>query len=105
MRPLGSTVFELLIVVALTTLAEPLLTRSRYPGCVIAVLVLTPVFLVVSNVTTGLAAAARPAHPFTHLIVAAAGQRVRGGRRGSARDRPEAASRAATARPLVEVTT
>ena len=29
-RPLGSSVFELLIAVALVTVAEPLLSRSRY---------------------------------------------------------------------------
>jgi len=54
LRPLGSSVFELLGVVALATLAEPVLSRSRYPGCVIATFVLTPVFLVISDATTGL---------------------------------------------------
>jgi rod shape-determining protein MreD len=71
LRPLGSSMFELLIAVALTTLAEPLLARSRYPGCVLAVLVLTPVFLVVSNVTTELLQPPTPPiHP-TSLIFAA----------------------------------
>jgi cell shape-determining protein MreD len=71
MRPLGSSVFELLIAVALTALAEPLLSRSRYPGCVLAVLVLTPIFLVISDVTTGLLRPPAPPLQFTHLIIAA----------------------------------
>ena len=71
MRPLGSGVFELLIAVALTTLAQPLLSRSRYPGCVLAVLVLTPIFLVISDVTTGLLRPPAPPIQFTHLIIAA----------------------------------
>jgi rod shape-determining protein MreD len=71
LRPLGSSVFVLLIAVALAALAQPLLSRSRYPGCVIAVLVLTPVFLVISDVTTGLLQPpAPPIHP-TSLLVAA----------------------------------
>ena len=71
MRPLGSSVFELLIAVALTTIAEPLLSRSRYPGCVLAVLVLTPIFLVISDVTTGLLRPPAPPLQFSHLIIAA----------------------------------
>jgi cell shape-determining protein MreD len=71
MRPLGSSVFELLIAVALAAVAEPLLSRSRYPGCVIAVLVVTPVFLVVSDVTTGLLQPPAPSLRLTSLFVAA----------------------------------
>ena len=71
MRPLGSSVFELLIAVALTTIAEPLLSRSRYPGCVLAVLILTPIFLVISDVTTGLLRPPAPPLQFSHLIIAA----------------------------------
>ena len=71
MRPLGSGVFELLIAVALTTLAQPLLSRSRYPGCVLAALILTPIFLVISDVTTGLLRPPAPPIQFTHLIIAA----------------------------------
>jgi rod shape-determining protein MreD len=70
-RPLGSSVFELLIVVALATVAEPLLSRSRYIGCVIAVLALTPVFLIVSEVTTGLLRPPAPPLHLTNLIAAA----------------------------------
>ena len=71
MRPLGSSVFELLIAVALPTIAEPLLSRSRYPGCVLAVLILTPIFLVISDVTTGLLRPPAPPLQFSHLIIAA----------------------------------
>jgi rod shape-determining protein MreD len=71
MRPLGSSVFELLVVVGLATLAEPLLSRARYVGCVIAAAVLTPVFLVISDVTTALLQpSASPLH-LTDLIIAA----------------------------------
>jgi len=71
MRPLGSSVFELLVVVGLATVAEPLLSRSRYMGCVIATAVLTPVFLVISDVTTALLQpSASPLH-LTDLIIAA----------------------------------
>jgi cell shape-determining protein MreD len=70
LRPLGSTVFELLGVVALATLAQPLLSRSRYPGCVAATLLLTPVFLVVSDVTTGLLRPPAPPLSLTDLVVA-----------------------------------
>jgi cell shape-determining protein MreD len=71
LRPLGSSVFELLLAVALTALAEPLLSRSRYPGCVIAVLVLTPFFLVISDVTSGLLRPPAPPLLLTNLIAAA----------------------------------
>jgi len=71
LRPLGSSVFDLLIAVGLTALAEPLLSRSRYVGCVIAVFVVTPIFLVISDVTTGLLTAPAPSLVLTNLIAAA----------------------------------
>jgi rod shape-determining protein MreD len=71
MRPLGSSVFVLLIVVALVTIAEPLLSRSRYPGCVIAVFISTPIFLVISDVTIGLLRPPAPELRLTDLIAAA----------------------------------
>ena len=71
MRPLGSSVFELLIAVALVTVAEPLLSRSRYLGCVAAVFVVTPVFLVVSDVTTGLLRTSAPPLHLTSLLAGA----------------------------------
>jgi cell shape-determining protein MreD len=71
MRPLGSSVFEMLIVVALAAVAEPLVSRSRYPGCVIAVAALTPVFLVISDMTTGLLSPPAPPIQMTNRIAAA----------------------------------
>jgi cell shape-determining protein MreD len=68
MRPLGSSVFELLIAVALTAVAEPLLGRSRYFGCVAAVFVVSPVFLLVSDVTTGLLRSSAPPLQLTSLL-------------------------------------
>ena len=70
-RPLGASVFELLIAVALTTVAEPLLSRSRYLGCVVAVFVITPIFLVISDVTTGLLRPPSPPLTLTTLVLAA----------------------------------
>jgi rod shape-determining protein MreD len=71
MRPLGASIFELLIAVALATLAEPLLSRSRYIGCVIAVFVITPIFLVISDVTTGLLRPPTPPLPVTTILASA----------------------------------
>ena len=70
LRPLGSSVFELLAVVALATLSDPILSRSRYPGCILATLVLTPVFLVLADVTTGLLRPPAPPLSLTNLVVA-----------------------------------
>jgi cell shape-determining protein MreD len=70
-RPLGSSVFELLIAVALAALAAPLLSRSRYPGCVVAVLVVAPIILVISDVTTGLLKPPAPPLRLTDLVAAA----------------------------------
>jgi cell shape-determining protein MreD len=75
-RPLGATVFELLIAVALTTVAEPLLSRSRYLGCVIAVAAITPIFLVISDVTTGLLRPPTPPLSLTTLVVASVANAV-----------------------------
>jgi rod shape-determining protein MreD len=54
MRPLGAGPFALLIPVALTEVASPLLSRVRYPGILAAVAVLTPIYVSVSAVLTGL---------------------------------------------------
>ncbi len=64
LRPLGSTVFALLIAVALVMATQPLLLRSRYAGCIAATLAVTPMFLIVSNITTGLL---HPPAPSLHL--------------------------------------
>ena len=71
MRPLGSTVFDLLIVMAVTDLAVPVLSRSRYPGAIGGAFLLTPVFLLISNVVTGLLSPPAPPVHFTSLLAAA----------------------------------
>ena len=70
MRPLGSSVFELLIAVALVMVTEPLLSRSRYAGCVIATLFVTPIFLIISDITTGLLRSSAPPLHVTTLVAA-----------------------------------
>jgi rod shape-determining protein MreD len=72
MRPLGSTVFVMLVAVAITTVAEPLLSRSRYAGCVIACVVVTPIYMVLADVTTGLLQTASPSLHLTTLIAGSA---------------------------------
>jgi len=70
MRPLGSSVFVLLVAVALVMVSEPLLSRSRYAGCVIATLFVTPIFLFVSDITTGLLRTSAPPLHLTGLVAA-----------------------------------
>ena len=71
LRPLGATVFELLVAVGLTTVAAPLLSRSRYVGCIVAVFVITPLFLVISDATTGLLRPPAPPLQVSSLAAAA----------------------------------
>ncbi len=71
LRPLGSTVFVLLVVVGLTDLSVPLLSRARYPGCVGAVFVLTPIYLVVADMVAALLQPPAPTLQVSSLIVAA----------------------------------
>jgi cell shape-determining protein MreD len=70
MRPLGSSVFELLIAVALVMVSEPLLSRSRYAGCILATLFVTPVFMIISDITTGLLRSTAPPLHLTGLVIA-----------------------------------
>ncbi len=70
MRPLGSSVFELLLAVALVMVTEPLLSRSRYAGCVLATLFVTPIFLIISDITTGLLRSSAPPVQLTGLVAA-----------------------------------
>jgi rod shape-determining protein MreD len=70
MRPLGSSVFVLLVAVAVVMVSEPLLSRSRYAGCVIATLFVTPIFLIVSDITTGLLRSSAPPLHLTGLVAA-----------------------------------
>ena len=71
MRPLGTTVFALLVVVAIADVTVPLLARARYPGCIGAAAVLTPVFLIISVVLTGLLRPPAPSIGLGSLIVSA----------------------------------
>jgi hypothetical protein len=50
--------------------SEPLLSRSRYAGCVIATLFVTPIFLIVSDITTGLLRSSAPPLHLTGLVAA-----------------------------------
>jgi hypothetical protein len=70
---LGTTVFGLLIVVAIADIAVPLLSRARYPGCVGATAALTPVYLIISIVLTSLLRPPAPSLQLGGLIVAALG--------------------------------
>jgi rod shape-determining protein MreD len=71
LRPLGSTVFELLVVVGVTDLSVPLLSRARYPGCIGAVFVLTPIYLVVSDMVSALLQPPAPTLHLDSLVIAA----------------------------------
>jgi rod shape-determining protein MreD len=70
-RPLGTTVFALLIVVALAELTVPFVSRTRYPGCIGVAAVLTPVFLLISIILTTLLRPPPPSLQLGSLIVAA----------------------------------
>ena len=63
-RPLGSTVFGLLVVVGLTAAIEPMLIRARFASPLVGIAVFTPVFIVLTTVTAGLL---RPPAPALHL--------------------------------------
>jgi rod shape-determining protein MreD len=70
-RPLGSNVFGLLVVVGLAAAVSPFLARVRFASPLVGVALFTPVFIVLSTVTSGLL---RPPAPHLHLsnIAAAA---------------------------------
>jgi rod shape-determining protein MreD len=70
LRPLGSTIFGLLMVVAATDLATPILSRARYPGCIAAALALTPMYLILADVATALIRPPAPTLQFTNLVIA-----------------------------------
>ncbi len=71
LRPIGSTIFELLVVVGFTDLSVPLLARARYPGCIGAVFVLTPVYLVVADMVSALLQPPAPTLHVSSLVIAA----------------------------------
>ncbi len=68
-RPLGTTVFGLLLAVGLTAATSPALARIRVASALVGVAIATPVFIVVTTVTTGLL---RPPAPSFHLSNVAA---------------------------------
>lgn len=70
LRPLGSTVFELLIVVGVTDITVPLVSRARYPGCIALSAILTPVYLVVADSVAALLSPPAPTLHISSLIVA-----------------------------------
>jgi rod shape-determining protein MreD len=72
-RPLGSTVFGLLVVVGLATAISPILARIRFASPLVGVIVFTPVFIVLSSVTIGLL---RPPAPQLHVSNMAAAMLV-----------------------------
>jgi len=71
LRPLGSTVFELLVVVGMAEAAVPFLSRARYPGCIAASAVLTIVYMVVADMVAALLAPPAPTLHVSSLIIAA----------------------------------
>jgi rod shape-determining protein MreD len=71
LRPLGSTVFELLVVVGATDISVPIMSRARYPGCIVAVLILTPIYLVISDIVAVLLQPPAPTLRISSLIIAA----------------------------------
>lgn len=54
LRPLGSTVFGLLVVVGLAAAISPILARIRFASPLVGIIIFTPVFIVLSTVTIGL---------------------------------------------------
>jgi len=71
MRPLGSTVFALLVVVGSASLLGRLLLNIRPFDTVVSVLVLTPIYLVVVDMSTMLLRPPAPAVRLTDLAAAA----------------------------------
>ncbi len=70
LRPLGSTVFGLLVVVGLAAAINPILVRIRFASPLVAVIVFTPVFIVLSTVTAGLLRPPAPALRLSYLAAA-----------------------------------
>jgi rod shape-determining protein MreD len=63
-RPLGTTVFGLLLVVGLAAALSPFLARIRLASPILGIIVFTPLFIVVTGVATGLL---RPPGPSLRL--------------------------------------
>lgn len=73
LRPLGSTVFGLLVVVGFAAAISPILARIRFASPLVGIIVFTPVFIVLSTVTTGLL---RPPAPSLRVSYVAAAMLV-----------------------------
>jgi rod shape-determining protein MreD len=69
-RPLGSTVFGLLVVVGLAAAVSPFLTRIRFASPLVGVVLFTPVFIVISTVATGLLKPPAPALRVSNMAAA-----------------------------------
>jgi rod shape-determining protein MreD len=69
-RPLGSTVFGLLVVVGLTSAVSPFLARIRVANTLVAVVLFTPVFIIVNSVATGLLRPPAPSLRLTNMVAA-----------------------------------
>jgi hypothetical protein len=70
LHSLGSTVFQLLVVVGIAEAAAPFVARARYPGCIALSAVLTPIYLVVGDMVSALLSPPAPTLTFPGLIVA-----------------------------------
>lgn len=70
-RPLGSTVFGLLVVVGLAAAISPVLARVRFARPLIGVIVFTPVFIVLTTVTSGLLSPPAPALVLSNVLATA----------------------------------
>jgi rod shape-determining protein MreD len=71
LRPLGSTTFIMLAVVGICAAATPLVARVRLPASIAAVFLLTPLFLILSDITTALLKPPAPGLNLGHLVSAA----------------------------------
>jgi rod shape-determining protein MreD len=69
-RPLGSTVFSLLAVVGLTESIRPMLARIRFARSIVSILIFTPVFIVLTTITTGLLKPPPPALRVSYVAAA-----------------------------------
>ncbi len=69
-HPLGSTAFCLLIVVGLAESISPILSRVRFARSLLAILIFTPVFIILTTVTTGLLKPPTPQLRVTYLAAA-----------------------------------
>jgi rod shape-determining protein MreD len=70
LRPLGSTVFGLLVVVGLAAAVSPILARIRFASPLVGIIVFTPVFIVLSTVTIGLLRPPPPALRVSNVAAA-----------------------------------